>query len=67
MYVKPEKKNKTIIQENQKAYKVARCSKIKLMLQKIKPIVHSGLEDLEAAAENLAQTTKTLEEHPRRS
>jgi hypothetical protein len=64
MYVKLEKKNKTIIQANQKAYKVARCSKIKIMLQKTNPIVHSGLEDLAAAAENLSQTTKTLEVQP---
>jgi hypothetical protein len=64
MYVKLEKKNKKLIQANQKAYKAARCSKIKLMLKNPKPIVHSGLENLAAAAENLAQTTKTLEEQP---
>ena len=64
MYVKLEKKNRKLIQANQKAYKVARCSKIKLMLKNPKPIVHSGLENLEVATKNLDQTTKTLEEHP---
>jgi predicted transcriptional regulator len=64
MYVKLEMKNRKLIQANQKAYKVARCSKIKIMLKKPNPIVHSGLENLAAAAENLAQTTNTLEEQP---
>jgi hypothetical protein len=64
MYVKLEKKNKKLIQANQKAYKAARCSKIKLILKKRKPIVHSSLENLAAAAKNLSQTTKTLEEQP---
>jgi hypothetical protein len=63
MYVKLEKKNKKIIQANQKAYKVARYSKIKLMLKNPKPI-HLGLEDIVVATNNLAQTTKTLEEQP---
>ena len=64
MYVKLEKKNIKLIQANQKAYKDARCSKIKIMLKNPKPIVHSGLEDLAVAVENLVQTTETLEEQP---